>query len=143
MRGTLQLSLLDKVFAMLGVDAAPAADPDDGGLAVLAREWEDLLAVDWSAADADDAHVRMVADVVRECLANAVVHGRAARAAVTVAVRGDHVEVEVVDDGRGPQGGPPGLGSAVLARDAQGGWEIAAAPAGGTRVLARIPLERA
>lgn len=131
-----------RVVLERGVDAAPAAGSDDGGLDVLAREWEDLLAVEWSTAGADDAHVRLAADVVRECLANAVVHGRATRAAVAVAARAGHVEVEVADDGRGPQGGPPGLGSAVLARDAQGGWEIAAGPAGGTRVRARIPLGR-
>jgi len=58
---------------------------------------------------------------------------------MTIAPTGTRdVLVEVVDDGRGPQGGPPGLGSAVLARDAQGGWEISPGPTGGTRVAARI-----
>ncbi len=123
-----------------GVGAEAPADGDDGGLAVLEREWEDLLAVKWAVTDADDAHVRLAADVVRECLANAVVHGRASAARVAIAPGPGLLVVEVVDDGRGPQGGAPGLGSAVLARDASLGWEIAAGPDGGTRVVARLPL---
>jgi signal transduction histidine kinase len=46
------------------------------------------------------------------------------------------VIVEVTDNGRGPGGGKPGLGSAVLNEATQGEWTIAAVPTGGTQVRA-------
>ena len=115
-------------------------DAGEDDLAALAGEWGELLDVEW-LVDADDTPaVAAAAPVVRECLANAVVHGRAGRAVVAIARDGDTVEVEVVDDGVGPQGGPAGVGASVLDRATGGGWRLDAAPDGGTRVRARVPL---
>jgi signal transduction histidine kinase len=48
--------------------------------------------------------------VVAEALTNAVKHAEASAVAVTLALRGDRLEVEVTDDGRGPAEAAPGFG---------------------------------
>lgn len=117
------------------------AEGDSGirdDLAGLAAEWEGMLQVDWRIDGVGD--VPAVVPVVRECLANAVVHGRAAHAVVGLRREGDEVVVEVEDDGRGPQGGGAGVGSGVLDRATAGAWRIAPREGGGTRVVARVPV---
>jgi signal transduction histidine kinase len=86
--------------------------------------------------------------IVQEALTNCLKHSGASRAAVTVRRRPDYLEVEVVDDGRGPSarrggvdGGRGHLG--MRERVALFGGEIGIGPAsaaGGYRVRARLPF---
>jgi signal transduction histidine kinase len=81
--------------------------------------------------------------VCSEALANIAKHAMASRAAVRVSRVGDDVRVEVTDDGRG--GADPGRGSGLRGLgdrvEALGGTlEVGAAPAGGTSVVARLPM---
>jgi signal transduction histidine kinase len=82
-----------------------------------------------------------------EALTNAVRHAGAARCDIRVdATAGDTLQVDVVDNGRGvaPDAAPGvGLESIRARADELGGSvEVAPEPEGGTRVTARLPLQR-
>jgi signal transduction histidine kinase len=89
--------------------------------------------------------------VVQEALTNVVKHAPSARATVDVAVSGQDVRIEVVNDGK-PAGRPEGPGAMpghgiVGMRERIGafGGSLTAGPraGGGFRVLAQVPFERA
>ena len=90
-----------------------------------------------------DAVESTVYFLVSECLANVGKHAQATEATVSVAVVGDEVEVVVKDDGVGGAdlaggSGLQGLEDRVGALD--GCVDIDSPPAGGTTVMATIPL---
>lgn len=84
---------------------------------------------------------------VQEGLTNAARHAQASTAEVRLAPAPGGIAAEVVDDGRGPQGGPQGglqPGNGLLGMrdriDALGGrLEIGAGPQGGLRLAAFVP----
>jgi signal transduction histidine kinase len=82
--------------------------------------------------------------IVQESLTNAFRHGQAASAAVAVRCDGQRVEVEVRDDGRGPQPGyQPGRGLLGIAERVAvfgGTVEHGGGDEGGFRVRAVLPL---
>jgi signal transduction histidine kinase len=82
--------------------------------------------------------------IVQESLTNAFRHGRAASATVAVRCDGQRVEVEVRDDGRGPQPGyQPGRGLLGIAERVAvfgGTVEHGGGDEGGFRVRAVLPL---
>lgn len=81
------------------------------------------------------ALVGSVGEVVEEGLCNAIRHGNADTVSVQVDLVDEGstslIRVRVVDDGCGPLGGPPGLGTALLDEACAGRWERAPAPGGG------------
>lgn len=79
-----------------------------------------------------------VAQIVGEAVANAVRHGLARTATVTLDVGEDGVAVTVVDDGIGPRDGAPGLGSAYYAAASAGDWSLAAGEDGGAVLRVRV-----
>jgi signal transduction histidine kinase len=88
--------------------------------------------------------------IVQEALTNTLRHARAARAEVTVRYGEGAVEVEVLDDGRGPPGGAAdnGTGRGLMGMRERaallgGTLEAGPLPGGGYRVHARLPLEAA
>ena len=121
-------------------DPAPVSRDLTAMRAAIDETWQGILAIRWTlpAGELDAAVVDRLGNVVRECLANASIHGAASEAAVSLIADGDAVIVEVGDNGRGPGDGPPGLGSAVLNEATAGNWTIAAVD-GGTRVRAVVP----
>jgi signal transduction histidine kinase len=88
--------------------------------------------------------------IVQESLTNVIRHAGPARATVAVRHRVDHLEIEVIDDGRGPVGGNGGADGAdgghglpgMRERAALLGGELYAGPQrfGGYRVRAKLPL---
>lgn len=85
--------------------------------------------------------------IAQEALTNTLKHAGPARATVTVRYQPDAVEVEVVDDGRGPRGADQRsrVGRGLIGmreRTALYGGTLLAegAPAGGFRVHARFPV---
>ena len=87
-----------------------------------------------------------VLTVLREALTNVARHAGATRADVAVSA-GDELVVEVVDDGRGPDGvrsedgGGHGLPNLrARARRLGGSCEVGAGPNGGTRLVWMVPL---
>jgi signal transduction histidine kinase len=100
-----------------------------------------------------DAHVGRLPDAIEaaayfvcsEVLANAAKHARATTVGVRAAVEGDHLVLEVTDDGAGGAD-PYGAGLRGLADrvEALGGTLlISSEPALGTGVVARLPLTEA
>jgi signal transduction histidine kinase len=86
--------------------------------------------------------------VVQEALTNAVRHSGARRASVRLRWLDDALEVEVVDDGRGGDGGGHGGGLGLVGMrervDLHGGQlDVGPRPEGGWRVRARFPLNGA
>ena len=127
---------------------APGATSD------LAGELDALA--DWSASLGATLTVRLASEprtgaaptvlaVVREAVANAVRHGRAARIDVAVARRAGWLTVRVADDGRGfdPRLRAAGhygiVGMRERARAAGGTLRIRSAPGAGCRVTLRLP----
>src|SRR5207244_3476671 len=81
--------------------------------------------------------------IVSEALTNVVKHAQASQAKVEIAVDGDTLRFEVVDDGRG--GADPTAGSGILGlrdrAEAAGGTLFVVSPPGkGTGVTAQLPL---
>ena len=108
----------------------------------LRRQWSGFLEVEFRGGLSQPAHEVLSAleDVVQESLNNAYVHGGARHAVVDIAPEPDGGAVVVItDDGSGPGGGAPGLGSAILAQATRGHWELTQAETGGAVVRAAIP----
>lgn len=106
-------------------------------------EWGGLIGIDMRC-DVDGVtmgEVGCLDEVLRQALLNAVVHGGATHVAVEVSAAGPQwLLVAVTDDGRGPQNGPPGIGSNALDAVTGGHWSLAPVPSGAGSVLtARIP----
>ena len=111
-------------------------------VATVAEQWAGILEVSWDPTEIPAAaQTRAVADVIRECLSNAIVHGNATHATIHVSTVDGAVDVRIADDGRGPQPGEPGLGSAVLNEATAGNWGLHAGAAGGVVVEARVPVQ--
>ncbi|MFB7593683.1 sensor histidine kinase [Streptomyces sp. NPDC056160] len=97
------------------------------------------------------AHEVALLRIAQSALANTVRHARATTAEVTLSCLGDHIALDVVDDGHGfdperlpapdPEAGGFGLAAMRARVDALGGTlTIEAAPGHGTALAARLPL---
>jgi signal transduction histidine kinase len=80
-------------------------------------------------------------EVLRQALLNSMVHGGAMSVTVQISgASGTDIAVKITDDGVGPRGGPPGLGTKSLNSVTAGNWALEPAPAGTGAVLtATIP----
>ena len=78
-----------------------------------------------------------------EAMLNAIRHAGATRCDVTLAITGDVLDIEIVDDGGGITGSPHGVGTRSMrerAAEVGGDVMIGAAEDRGTRVVARLPV---
>jgi hypothetical protein len=114
-------SALREAYSVLAEPTRLDIDEDTTLEAEVSRKvalWSGLCAiaveVEPVAAGASGRMARDAGRVVEEGLSNAIRHGGASE--IHVAVRGshEHLEVVVLDNGCGPQGGAPGLGSSLL-----------------------------
>jgi signal transduction histidine kinase len=81
--------------------------------------------------------------IVQEALTNVRRHAKARSVLVRVSDAGESLDVEVRDDGHGPSGGVPGHGLVGMRERVAlygGTLEAGAAPGGGFRVRAQLPL---
>src|SRR5205085_9751547 len=80
--------------------------------------------------------------ITQEALTNVVKHAGARHCAVTLTLDGA-LHIEVADDGRGlPATRLAGMGLTSMRERAEelgGEWRVEPAPAGGTRVIVRLP----
>ncbi|MBQ0984886.1 sensor histidine kinase [Streptomyces sp. F63] len=97
------------------------------------------------------AHEVALLRIAQSALANTVQHAEATTADVTLGYLGDHVVLDIVDDGRGfdparpvaPDPGAGGFGLAAMRARAQalgGTLTVESAPGRGTALAARVPL---
>ncbi|MEY3734545.1 MAG: hypothetical protein RL347_1904 [Actinomycetota bacterium] len=111
-------------------------------LTALAASWTAICQVSMSADPAlSDKHHEGVIRVVEEAISNAYRHGAATRIQVDVVLQdADVIVVTVHDDGHGPAGGGPGLGTDLITRATRGDFEIDRGPSGGAVLIARLPV---
>ena len=79
-----------------------------------------------------------------EALFNVLRHASAQHCEVRLSIGDDELEIDVVDDGQGSAGRPTGIGTrAMHERAAEVGGEVTieTSAGGGTRVLARLPVD--
>ena len=140
-RDSLHLALNDARNA-LDADFTPATAADGVSTADvlqnLRRQWVGML--DVQCADPvpvlQPELTATVKEVVKECLNNAYIHGGARHALVEIVAGPDGTTVVVTDDGSGPGGGAPGLGTAIMAQATRGEWTLTPADDGGAQVRA-------
>ena len=97
-------------------------------------------------------HDELFLAVARELLANAARHSEAKNVTVTLRRDGEHIELEVADDGKGMEPerrsealaeGHIGLASIAQRVQSEGGeFSLASSPGQGTSAVARMPLEQ-
>lgn len=93
-----------------------------GTLRDIAELWEGVCAVHWSCDHstialiaASPAAAASTAEIVRECVGNAVRHGGATSVQAVISSAGDRIRIRVTDDGSGvSEGSRRGLGSVML-----------------------------
>ena len=127
-------SLIDRVRTTSGLQVQYAIELPDGG--------------DGAATRLDPEIEATVYRLVQEALTNTTKHAGAESVSVTVATRGDGLEIEIRDDGRGFDSGAPAAGFGLLGMRERlalvgGSLDVAGAAGQGTTVRARIPLRAA
>jgi len=150
---------LRRLLGVLRTDGGEAALAPQPGLdqvgALAAQVREAGVAVEMSV-DGDRDQVPAGVDlaayrIVQGALTNVLKHASASHAVVRVGYRPDAIELEVLDDGRGPLGGGhggPGMGQGLIGmreRASLYGGVVEARPraGGGFAVRARLPVRSA
>lgn len=83
-------------------------------------------------------HTPELIDIVREGLTNAHRHGNATEVCIQWVDNHDGATLTVTDNGYGPLGGSPGLGSALLERYARSAWRLSAHNLGGSVLVVNL-----
>ena len=87
----------------------------------IAELWDGTCTVHWTL-DHQTLHLVVMSpstaisavDITRECVTNAIKHGRATEVWITIARSGDRVIISALDNGTSSASGAPGLGSRLL-----------------------------
>jgi len=124
---SLEAAMRDAELALGRTEPVPAGPGTLAQVVNAARhDWARVLAVTWDVqiTGTGAARASAVADVLRESLANAVVHGHAAAATVELHEHDGALMLTITDDGLGPQHGVRGLGSEVLDHATARRWDL-------------------
>jgi signal transduction histidine kinase len=80
--------------------------------------------------------------IVEEAVANACRHGLAESVMIRASwEEGPAIRFVIDDDGSGPTGGTPGLGTAMLAGISRGDLALTPRPEGGSRLSVVLPID--
>ena len=91
-----------------------------------------------SDAAATSSVTAVVGRVVEEAITNALRHGRASSISIEIdANLDDSFSITIIDNGMGPQGAKPGMGTAYLQQATAGNWSLTVVPQG-TKLWAQI-----
>jgi len=139
----LNLALLEAIAVMQA--PLPVASTGDAlGVEVNRKVslWEGLckfdVQIDQCLNDLSNPESQEIGRVIEEGISNAVRHGGATHIALSIAqgLEGS-VVVQLDDNGSGPGGGKPSVGSALLTQISGGSWTLSAMPIG-TRLRVEI-----
>ncbi|MQA26484.1 MAG: sensor histidine kinase [Micromonosporaceae bacterium] len=146
---------LRRLLDVLRTEGDPAELTPQPGLAGVATLVEQIreagLAVSYQAqgeSNGLDPGVALTAyRIVQEALTNTIKHAGPATAEVRLAHRGDHVVVEVLDNGRGPSAVVSGVGHGLVGMRERvalyhGELRTGPRPGGGFQVYAKVPVDR-
>ena len=132
---------------------SPFPNPDEDRSATVIEEvertcspWDGLcefeIEVDPTARSMRGPVAMAAGRIVEEAVGNACRHGLADSIAVRVRlIEGPALTFEIDDNGSGPGGGGPGLGTAMLAGISRGQMKLAARPEGGSRLTVVLPVD--
>jgi two-component sensor histidine kinase len=116
-------------------------------LASLATRWHGIIDVTMSPdlpKNMGSEEIRALVTVAEEAVTNAVRHGLASSAEITLHQETAHWVLAISDNGVGPRNGPPGLGTLTLTHIATNAWSLSANPSGiGSLLTAHIPAQPA
>ena len=139
------IAILDAPFPDAAGDASATVADE---IARVIAPWAGLCEVG-TVIDPDVAAMRgpvamASGRIVEEAVGNACRHGLADTVTVTVEQQaGPALSFTVDDDGSGPGGGSPGLGTAMLAGISRGQVALTARPGGGARLVVLLPIDQA
>ena len=137
------IAILDAPLPERGDDASTNLRD---AIAGMCSPWEGLCRFT-VVADADVLAIRgpvamAGGRIVEEAIANACRHGLAESVTIRVTrVEGPALRFEVEDDGSGPSGGAPGIGTSMLAGLSRGRVALEAAPSGGALLNVLLPID--
>ena len=124
---------MDEAIDILGQPARTAASHGSAAdeIARKVELWSELcdftVSVDPAVDAADEGMATVLARIVEDGIANAIRHGKATRIDIDVSMGIEHeARVTIRDNGIGPQGGAPGLGTAYLRQVSRGRWSLTA-----------------
>jgi two-component sensor histidine kinase len=91
--------------------------------------WDQICTISFTIAedlpDVDGVKVSQIGRVVEEAISNAVRHGHAKNLSIQLTrASSNSIDIEILDDGIGPQNGVPSLGSALLTQVSAGNWSL-------------------
>ncbi len=139
--------------ASIAILDAPLPDPSGDTSSSVAEEiarmcapWEGLCTFQTDLAPTVAGlrgPVAMAAGrIVEEAVANACRHGLASTVQIRVTMdEGPSLRFEIDDDGTGPKGGAPGLGTSMLAGISRGRVELTPRAEGGSRLTVALPVD--
>lgn len=114
----------------------------DAGTAQIASLWRGLVSVhrdlEPGTGEVSGPPAVLVARICEEAVTNAVRHGGATDVLIHVQFGDGILHISVRDNGTGPAGGPPGLGTTTIAEATQGRWSLSAVASGGGLLTASV-----
>jgi len=133
-------AILEQPLASLSTTHQPTIGEEIERKASLWRGLADLtISIDPSISATAGPIAMRAGEVVEEGVANAIHHGHARTIRVFAGSEGADIRIRVVDDGSGPAGGAPGLGSRMLTACASD-WSLERTVKG-TVLSVGLPLE--
>jgi signal transduction histidine kinase len=91
--------------------------------------WDQICTISFTISenvtDLDSRKVSQIGRVVEEAISNAVRHGHAKNLSIQLTkASSNSIDIEILDDGIGPQNGASSLGSALLTQVSGGNWSL-------------------
>lgn len=138
---------LREAHDVLGSPMAPEACAEldrtvEDGTAQIASLWRGLVNVHRDlgpgTGEVGGRQAVLVARICEEAVTNAVRHGGATEVQIHVRFGDGGLHVNVRDNGTGPAGGPPGLGTTMIGDATEGRWSLGSAPGGGGVLTASV-----
>lgn len=128
---SLALSELDEIIELLS-HPLDIADRTDEPLASLALQWRGFLVIETGGLElVDPDQLAFIYPLVEEAASNAYRHGLAKHISIQFSSEQENLVLRVSDDGTGPRGGRPGVGSKLFDELSQD-WSITPGDSGGS-----------
>jgi signal transduction histidine kinase len=142
----LALKELDQIIELIANPEQPLADSKER-MQNLIGHWDGFLKVsdfDLETSLELQALRPEVFPIIDEAISNAYRHGLAKEVVLTIRRLSDYLQITITDDGTGPRGGGPGMGSKLF-DELSKSWSLTASPEGGSRfeilLLAKVATE--
>ena len=110
-------------------------------LSAIAQQWQGLVDVRLEISGVVEGS-RAIEEIVSEGVSNAYKHGYAEKVDVLISDQGEHLLIEITDDGIGPRSGKGGFGLQMVKSVTAGNWSFERSDTGeGSTLRAMVPKE--